>query len=123
MALGSQGNRIAKAVKYLTAHFDQPFDLESLLEHVNISAPTLHRHFRQLTGMTPLQFQKWLRLKTARQRMLTEKVSASAAATQMGYESVSQFTREYRRVFGESPARDIAILRERTMEQHWHSPF
>lgn len=124
VALGSQGNRIAKAVKYLTVHFDQPFDLDSLLEHVNISAPTLHRHFRQLIGMTPLQFQKWLRLKTARQRMLTEKVSASTAATQVGYESVSQFTREYRRVFGESPARDIAVLRKQPLEQqYWHSPF
>jgi AraC-like DNA-binding protein len=77
-----------------------------------MSTSAFHHHFRVLTAMSPLQYQKWLRLNEARRLMLTEHLNAATAAFQVGYESPSQFSREYRRLFNEPPFRDIAYLRQ-----------
>jgi len=78
-----------------------------------MSTPTFNHHFRQLTSMSPLQYQKWLRLNEARRLMLNEHTDAASAAFKVGYESPSQFSREYGRLFGSPPKRDIAAMRSR----------
>jgi AraC-like DNA-binding protein len=82
-----------------------------LAEHTNMSISSFHRHFKEVTSMSPLQYQKQLRLLTARQMMLVENADAAQAAYQVGYESPSQFSREYSRMFGAPPIRDIERLR------------
>lgn len=114
MALvGSQNHQIARAVDWLKSHFTRPLRIEDVAAHVHMSTSTFHHHFRALTAMSPLQYQKWLRLNEARRLMLTESFNASSAAFQVGYESPSQFSREYSRLFGTPPLRDIANLRIR----------
>jgi AraC-like DNA-binding protein len=108
---GSQSHRIAQAIEWLKRHYTLPLRIEDLAAHVHMSASTFHHHFRVLTAMSPLQYQKWLRLNEARRLMLTERLEAATAAFQVGYESPSQFSREYRRVFGAPPLRDITSLR------------
>jgi AraC-like DNA-binding protein len=81
-----------------------------------MSTSTFHHHFRAMTAMSPLQYQKWLRLNEARRLMLTENQDATTAAFQVGYESPSQFSREYSRLFGNSPLRDISSLRQTTAD-------
>ena len=78
-----------------------------------MSTSSLHHHFRQLTAMSPLQYQKWLRLNEGRRLMLNERLDAASAAFHVGYESPSQFSREYSRLFGAPPKRDIEGLRQR----------
>lgn len=109
---GSQGNQIAQAVDWLKGNFAQPLRIDDLAKQVNMSTSTLHHHFRALTAMSPLQYQKWLRLNEARRLMLTENQDASTAAFKVGYESPSQFSREYGRQFGTPPLRDITNLRQ-----------
>ena len=109
---GSQGHQIAQAVDWLKGNFTRPLRIDDLAKQVNMSTSTLHHHFRALTAMSPLQYQKWLRLNEARRLMLTENQDASTAAFQVGYESPSQFTREYGRLFGTPPLRDITNLRQ-----------
>jgi AraC-like DNA-binding protein len=109
---GSQGHQIAQAVDWLKGNFARPLRIDDLAKQVNMSTSTLHHHFRALTAMSPLQYQKWLRLNEARRLMLTENQDASTAAFQVGYESPSQFTREYGRLFGTPPLRDITNLRQ-----------
>lgn len=109
---GSQGHQIAQAVDWLKGNFTQPLRIDDLARQVNMSTSTLHHHFRALTAMSPLQYQKWLRLNEARRLMLTENQDASTAAFQVGYESPSQFSREYGRLFGTPPLRDITNLRQ-----------
>ena len=109
---GSQGNQIAQAVEWLKGNFARPLRIDDLARQVNMSTSTLHHHFRALTAMSPLQYQKWLRLNEARRLMLTENHDASTAAYQVGYESPSQFSREYGRLFGTPPLRDITNLRQ-----------
>ncbi len=109
---GSQGHQIARAIDWLKDNFASPLRIDELARQVNMSTSTLHHHFRALTAMSPLQYQKWLRLNEARRLMLTEHLNASVAAFQVGYESPSQFTREYGRLFGASPLRDISNLNE-----------
>jgi len=109
---GSQSHQIARAIDWLKRHFTEPLRIEDLATHVNMSASTFHHHFRELTAMSPLQYQKWLRLNEARRVMLTEQLDATTAAFQVGYESPSQFSREYGRLFGAPPMRDIQTLRE-----------
>jgi AraC-like DNA-binding protein len=109
---GSQGHQIAQAVDWLKGNFTQPLRIDDLAKQVNMSTSTLHHHFRALTAMSPLQYQKWLRLNEARRLMLTENQDASTAAFQVGYESPSQFSREYGRLFGTPPLRDISNLRQ-----------
>jgi AraC-like DNA-binding protein len=109
---GSQGNRIARAIEWLKENFTQPLRIDELAAQLNMSTSTFHHHFRALTAMSPLQYQKWLRLNEARRLMLSENEDAAAAAFQVGYESPSQFSREYSRLFGNSPLRDITNLRQ-----------
>jgi AraC-like DNA-binding protein len=113
MALGgSQSQQIAKAINWLKSNYAQPLRIDGLASQVNRSTSTFHHHFRQVTAMSPLQYQKWLRLNEARRLMLTENQDAAAAAFEVGYESPSQFSREYGRLFGAPPLRDISSLRQ-----------
>jgi AraC-like DNA-binding protein len=109
---GSQSQQIARAIDWLKGNFTRPLRIDDLATQVNMSTSTFHHHFRALTAMSPLQYQKWLRLNEARRLMLTERLDAATAAFQVGYESPSQFSREYRRFFGEPPLRDITYLRQ-----------
>jgi AraC-like DNA-binding protein len=109
---GSQSHQIARAIDWLKSNFTQPLRIDDLAAQVNMSTSTFHHHFRALTAMSPLQYQKWLRLNDARRLMLAERLDATAAAFQVGYESPSQFSREYSRLFGAPPLRDITSLRQ-----------
>ncbi|MBD1833330.1 AraC family transcriptional regulator [Cyanobacteria bacterium FACHB-472] len=109
--VGSNMQRIAEVIKRLKAEFAKPLRVEDLAGQANMSASSFHRHFKQVTSMSPLQYQKQLRLSAARQIMLSENVDATQAAYQVGYESTSQFSREYARMFGAPPIRDIKRLR------------
>src|SRR6266508_3662720 len=109
---GSSVQRIAKAVSWLRANFDQPANIEELAKLVNMSVTSFHRQFKAVTGMSPLQYQKTLRLQEARRLMLTAMLDAGAAARRVGYSSAAQFTREYGRFFGSAPTKDINRLRE-----------
>ena len=109
---GSQSQQIARAIDWLKGNFTRPLRIDHLATQVNMSISTFHHHFQALTAMSPLQYQKWLRLNEARRLMLTENQDAATAAFQVGYESPSQFSREYSRLFGDSPLRDITGLRQ-----------
>jgi AraC-like DNA-binding protein len=109
---GSQSQQIARAIYWLKSNFTQPLRIDDLATQVNMSTSTFHHHFRAVTAMSPLQYQKWLRLNEARRLMLADNQDAAAAAFQVGYESPSQFSREYNRLFGDSPLRDITNLRQ-----------
>ncbi|APA84601.1 AraC family transcriptional regulator [Paraburkholderia sprentiae WSM5005] len=109
----SQGRvaRVGRAIAWIGKNFRERFSIERLAAEVGMSPSSLHEHFRAVTAMTPLQFQKQLRLQDARSLMLVQDIDVTTAALRVGYESPSQFSREYRRHFGEPPARDIARLR------------
>lgn len=109
---GSQSSQIARAIDWLKGNFSHPLRIEDLATKVNMSTSTFHHHFRTLTAMSPLQYQKMLRLNEARRLMLAERVDATTAAFTVGYESASQFCREYGRLFGAPPLRDINRLRQ-----------
>ncbi len=109
--LGEQSHRTAKAVAWLRANYTKPLRVEDLAATASMGVSTLHHHFRSLTAMSPLQYQKQLRLHMARERMLSDDLDAASAAFEVGYESASQFNREYRRLFGQSPMRDVKALR------------
>lgn len=109
--LGEQSNRTAKAIAWLRANYTKPLRLEELAEVARMGMSTLHHHFRALTAMSPLQYQKQLRLQAARERMLMEGLDAASAAYEVGYESASQFNREYKRFFGQPPIRDVKAHR------------
>ncbi len=102
--------QISKAIDWLLGHYCEPVRMEDLAAHVGMSPSTFHHHFRAVTAMSPLQFQKWLRLQEARRLMLSENKDAASAASLVGYESPSQFSREYSRQFGDSPKRDMKRL-------------
>jgi AraC-like DNA-binding protein len=112
--LADQSYRTAKAVTWLRDNFKKTLNVDELASMTGMSRSTLNHHFRGLTAMSPLQFQKQLRLHTARQKMLTEELDAASAAFEVGYESPSQFNREYKRFFGQPPMRDIQALRARS---------
>ena len=112
-AVGSQGHRVAKAIDWLKMNYSETLRIDELASHVKMSPSSLHQHFRQLTAMSPLQYQKWLRLNEARRLMLNEDSDAASAAFEVGYESPSQFSREYTRLFGAPPRRDIEGLRHK----------
>jgi AraC-like DNA-binding protein len=115
-AVDGQGYRIAKAIDWLKLNYSVPLRIDELAARVQMSAPTFHHHFRQLTAMSPLQYQKWLRLNEARRLMLSERLDVSRAAFAVGYESPSQFSREYGRMFGSAPRNDIAQLRGQVLD-------
>jgi AraC-like DNA-binding protein len=109
--LGDQSHRTAKAVAWIAANYAKPLRLEELAQIASMGVSTLHHHFRMLTAMSPLQYQKQLRLQSARSLMLNNGLDAASAAFEVGYESATQFNREYSRFFGQPPMRDIRALR------------
>jgi AraC-like DNA-binding protein len=112
--LGEQSHRTAKAIAWIKANYAKPLRVDDLAEIAGMGVSTLHHHFRSLTAMSPLQYQKQVRLQEARGRMLTDGLDAASAAFEVGYESASQFNREYSRLFGQPPMRDIRTLRSPT---------
>ncbi|MDM0043282.1 AraC family transcriptional regulator [Variovorax dokdonensis] len=111
-----QGPRIAEAIGWLRHHYREPLKIDQLAHSVHMSGSSLHRHFRAVTAMSPLQFQKALRLQEARRLMLVDGVDATSAGYQVGYESASQFSREYARMFGAPPARDMRRMRQDALD-------
>jgi len=111
-AVGSQSNQIAKAIEWLQKNYDQPLRVDTLANQIHMSSSSFHSHFRAMTSLSPLQYQKQLRLQEARRLMIAENLDATRAAFQVGYESSSQFNREYSRLFGAPPLRDVAKLRQ-----------
>lgn len=107
----SQSHRIARAIEWLNKNFNEQLRIEDLAREVNLSPSTLHHRFKAVTALSPLQYQKQLRLQEARRLMLCEGLEAAAASYRVGYESPSQFSREYSRLFGAPPLRDLARLR------------
>jgi AraC-like DNA-binding protein len=104
--------RIAQALEKLRQDFDRPLRIENLAQELGMSSTRLHHHFKTVTDMSPLQFQKQLRLQEARRLMLSEELDAASAAYRVGYDDPSHFSRDYKKHFGDAPMRDIANLRE-----------
>ena len=110
----SSVQRIARAISWLRANYSQPMKVEELAELVHMSVSSFHEHFKSVTSMSPLHYQKVLRLQEARRLMLSTMMDAGTASQHVGYLSASQFSREYSRFFGSSPTRDVARLRQDT---------
>ena len=108
----SSVDRVAKAITWLRANFAQPMKVEDLAELVHMSVSSFHEHFKSVTSMSPLHYQKVLRLQEARRLMLSTMMDAGTASQRVGYLSASQFSREYGRFFGNAPTKDIARLRQ-----------
>jgi len=111
VSAGSPSQQIAKAVAWLKQNFVETLDGDDLADRAHMSPSTFRQHFRALTGVSPLQYQKQLRLQEARQLMLNENLDAGSAGGRVGYESPSQFSREYSRLFGAPPQRDVTRMR------------
>jgi AraC-like DNA-binding protein len=111
---GVPGQRIARAIRWLKDHFADPLRIEDLAKHTRLSPSALHLHFKGVTSLSPLQYQKRLRLQEARRLMMAEGLDAGEAAFRVGYESQSQFTREYRRLYGAPPRQDVNSIRVET---------
>ena len=109
--LGGYSASIAKAVDRLRNEYDQPLRIEALAKDLGMSSSGFHHHFKAVTDMSPLQFQKQIRLQVARRLMLGENLDAASAGFRVGYEDASHFSRDYKRLFGNSPARDAERLR------------
>lgn len=110
--LGGHTDRIADAVEQLRRDFNQPLRIDSLARELGMSVSGFHHHFKAVTAMSPLQFQKQLRLQEARRLLLGEDLDAASAGYRVGYDDASQFSREYKRLFGHPPMRDVERLRE-----------
>ncbi|MDN4500993.1 AraC family transcriptional regulator [Alteromonadaceae bacterium BrNp21-10] len=110
-AMGTQTHQVAKAISWLKSNFSKSVRVEELAQIASMSISTFHHHFRNMTAMSPLQYLKLMRLQEARRLMLTEHLDAATSAFQVGYESPSQFSREYGRLYGCSPAKDVNKLR------------
>ena len=115
-ALGGYTHRIIEAIERLRTEFDQPLRIEDIARELGMSVSGFHHHFKAVTAMTPLQFQKQLRLQEARRLMLGEDHDAASAGYRVGYGDASHFTREYKRLFGAPPVRDLERLREGARE-------
>lgn len=111
---GGQTHRVARAIQHLRNHFNKPLRIEEMAQALEMSVSGFHAHFKAVTALSPLQFQKQLRLQEARRLMLSEHLDAGQAGFRVGYEDQSQFNREYKRLFGEPPLRDVGRLRERS---------
>lgn len=109
-APGAPAQRIARAIAWIKDHFAEPVRVETLAKRIGLGSSTFHLHFKAVTGLSPLQYQKQLRLQEARRQMLSGGLEAAEAAFRVGYESPSQFGREYRRLFGAPPRQDVAAL-------------
>lgn len=110
-SVGSQGHKLAQAIDWIKDNFRRPLRVEDMAATIQMSLSTFHHHFRALTGMTPLQYQKCMRLNEARRLMLIDDYDAGSAAFSVGYESQQQFSREYSRLYGAPPLRDISKIR------------
>jgi AraC-like DNA-binding protein len=108
----SQTQRVQRAIRWLKAHYAKPLRIEALAKEAHMSASSLHHHFRALTSMSPLQYQKQLRLQEARRLLIAEGLEVARAGHAVGYESPSQFSREYSRLYGAPPSRDAARRRD-----------
>ena len=108
---GAPAYRVSKAIQWIRSNFAKPLSVESLAKQVGLSPSSLHQHFKNVTAMSPLQFQKRLRLQEAKRLLLAESIDAADAAYRVGYGSPSQFSREYRRMYGAPPREDIAALK------------
>lgn len=115
-SLGGTTNRIAEAIERMRNAFDQPLRIEEIARELGMSVSGFHHHFRSVTAMTPLQYQKQLRLQEARRLMVGKGFDAASAGYRVGYRDASHFTREYKRLFGVPPMRDVERLRETTQE-------
>ncbi|WP_028540039.1 MULTISPECIES: AraC family transcriptional regulator [Paenibacillus] len=107
---GSSTSQVSDVIEYIMNHFEQSFKIEDLAKIANMSVSSLHRHFKEVTTMSPIQFQKQLRLQAARSLLLSESADAAEVAFRVGYDSPSQFSREYSRMFGLPPKKDIMRL-------------
>jgi AraC-like DNA-binding protein len=114
--LGGHSHRIARALERLRKDFDRPLRIEDIARELGMSVSGFHHHFRAVTAMSPLQFQKRMRLQEARHLMLAEDLDAASAGYRVGYSDASHFNREYKRLFGSPPMRDVERLREAEME-------
>jgi AraC-like DNA-binding protein len=113
---GDQAHRITKAIGWLRDEFDQPLRVDDMAQELGMSVSSFHHHFKAVTAMSPLQFQKQIRLREARRLMLGEGLDAAGAGYQVGYNDASHFSREYKRLFGLPPLRDVERLREAASE-------
>ena len=107
-ASGTQSNQIVRAITWLKENYKEPLRVETLAGGLNMAVSTFHKHFKDITTLSPLQYQKQLRLTEAQRLMLTDDYDATSAAFAVGYESPTQFSREYKRLFGQSPRRDVS---------------
>jgi AraC-like DNA-binding protein len=110
--LGTGGNKASLAVAWLREHYAEPLRINDLASRCGMADSTLHQRFRALTSMSPLQYQKQLRLHEARRLLLSEDIDANTTAMRVGYESVTQFNREYKRAFGAPPRRDVILIKQ-----------
>lgn len=119
---GSASSRVAEAAEWIRAHFAEGFLVEELARDVGMSPSALHQHFKEATGMTPIQYQKRLRLHEARRRLVLEPVDVGEASLGVGYQSHSQFTKDYRRYFGRLPKEDVVAYRGRGVAVEAYAP-
>ncbi|MCA1566195.1 MAG: AraC family transcriptional regulator [Acidobacteria bacterium] len=112
LASGGDARRISRAVKQLREHIDRPLKIEAIARELGMSVSGFHHHFKSVTAMSPLQFQKQVRLQEARRLMLGEELDVASASSRVGYEDPSYFSRDYKKLFGAPPQRDIAQLRD-----------
>src|SRR2546422_6994555 len=116
LASGGDTRRISKAIGHLRQHFNEQLKMEKIARELGMSVSGFHHHFKAVTAMSPLQFQKHLRLQEARRLMLGEDLDAANAGYRVGYDDASHFSREYKRLFGAPPMRDVERLREAALE-------
>lgn len=112
LSAGTQTNKISNAIDWLKNNFNKPFYIRNLANNIGMSESSFHHHFKALTALSPLQYQKKIRLNEAKRLMLIERLDVADASFRVGYESPTQFTREYKRMFGSSPAKDIKMILE-----------
>jgi AraC-like DNA-binding protein len=108
---GGSTHRIVKAIELMRTGFDQPLRVDDIAQELGMSVSSFHHHFKDVTAMSPLQFQKQIRLQEARRLMLGEDLDAASAGYRVGYNDASHFSREYKRLFGLPPLRDVERLR------------
>ncbi len=111
--LGGHAHRIAQAVEKISRDLSQPMRVEELARDIGMSVSSFHCHFKAVTAMSPLQFQKQLRLREARRLLVGEHIDAATAGFRVGYDDASHFNRDYKRLFGTPPMRDLERLREK----------
>lgn len=110
---GSNGDRIRDVIEHIINNYDRSFKIEQLADIAKMSVASLHRHFKEVTAMSPIQFQKQLRLQEAKRMLLADSTDIANVAFRVGYESQSQFSREYSRMFGLPPREDINRMKEK----------